>query len=83
MRREFKIEWCYDKDGCYTDIGAAYFLRDPERQEVIAHNPKTKHLTDGKVYVVEWISAGGFIAVKTDQGKIRAYHPSNYKPTKQ
>lgn len=47
---------------------------------VTAFNPKTKYLTHEKEYTVEWISIGGWPAVRNDAGKIKAYHPSNYTP---
>ncbi len=45
---------------------------------IVVSNPKTKHLTHGREYVVEWTSIGGYIAVRNDRGKIRAYSPQNY-----
>lgn len=55
-------------------------------QIVKAFNPKTKYLTHDKEYEIEWISAGGYIAVKNDDGKVKPYSTQNFykqvtKPT--
>lgn len=49
-----------------------------KHHKVKAFNPTTKYLTSGKVYFVEWISAGGYIAVRNDAGKIKPYSPHNF-----
>ena len=56
------------------------FLRMGYRKhdKIKAFQPKTKYLTHDKDYWVEWISAGGYIAVKNDDGKIKPYAASNF-----
>lgn len=44
--------------------------------------PHSKHLTNLREYKIEWISAGGYYAVRNDAGKIRAYHPRNFATPK-
>lgn len=49
-----------------------------KHDKVRAFQPKTKYLTHDKNYLVEWISAGGYIAVRNDAGKIKPYAPNNF-----
>lgn len=42
-------------------------------------NPTTKHLTDGKEYVVERIESNGQIAVKNDTGRVKPYARTNFQ----
>jgi hypothetical protein len=50
-----------------------------KHDKIKAFYPKTKYLTHDKDYWIEWISAGGYIAVKNDEGKIKPYSPRNFK----
>jgi hypothetical protein len=47
---------------------------------MIFHNVKDNLFQTEKFgdYWVEWISAGGYIAVKNDDGKIKPYAASNF-----
>lgn len=47
--------------------------------KVVAVSPKSKHLTDGKEYEVEWLSIGGYLAVRNDSGRLRPYAADNFK----
>ena len=44
----------------------------------IAFMPKAKTLTDKKVYKILWISTHDYIAVRNDNGRIRAYCKDNF-----
>ena len=47
---------------------------------IFAVNPKSKKLTDGSAYNIEWKSAiGSFVAVKNDDGEIRPYSINNFR----
>lgn len=46
---------------------------------IIASNPKSKQLIDGKQYKVEWISISNKIAVRNESGVIRPYDRINFK----
>lgn len=47
--------------------------------KVKASEPKSKWLTDGKEYSVEWVSTGGNLAVRNDNGKIKPYSKDNFE----
>ena len=47
-------------------------------QTVWAIAPRTKKLTDGKAYVIKWISCGGYLAVVNDEGKTKPYAVDNF-----
>ena len=44
-----------------------------------AHDPKSKYLTHGKEYLVEWVSFDEkYFAVRNDKGRIRPYSKINF-----
>lgn len=49
-----------------------------KHDKIKAFQPKTKYLIHDKYYWVEWISAGEYIAVRNDDGKIKPYAPTNF-----
>jgi hypothetical protein len=49
-----------------------------KHDKIKAFQPKTKYLTHNKDYWVEWISTGGYIAVRNDAGKIKPYATTNF-----
>lgn len=50
-----------------------------KKRQVYAHYPKSKHLTHGKKYDVEWVGLKQrYIAVRNDNGKIKPYGADNF-----
>jgi len=52
-------------------------MNNNTKSSIKAHFPLSRHLTHGKSYEVEWRS-NNTIAVRNDQGKIRAYSQTNF-----
>ena len=69
------------KKGTTSIIASPAIIETLKPGDVIfAVNPKSKKLTDGSAYNIEWKSAiGSFVAVKNDDGEIRPYSINNFR----